>query len=195
MLKHCMLGMALAVAAGAAHAGPFGLEMGESLAQLQGRMALTKVGEYQYGAKATPKSHPAFEEYLLVITPKHGLCKVMAATPDIKSSSFGTEVQGKFESLEAAVTSRYGAGEKLDFLKKGSIWDDPNEWMMALVKKERSLMTYWGGKGKSLQDNVAMIQLSAGAHQSSAGYVTLGYEFKNSDSCLDWINAQQNESL
>lgn len=39
-------------------------------------MQLKKELDFVYGTLATPRPHPDFESYNLIITPEHGLCKV-----------------------------------------------------------------------------------------------------------------------
>ncbi|WP_455233443.1 hypothetical protein [Geopseudomonas aromaticivorans] len=196
MLKRCMLGMTLVVAAASAHAGPFGLEMGQSLAELKSQMKLVENGKYVYKSLTPPKAHSAFEGYFLVITPKHGLCRVRAIGRDVTTSAYGSELVSKVNDLQAAVTSRYGVVDtKFDFLRKDSIWNKPNDWMMGLYKKERSLAVYWGDDNKELVDNVASIELEANATSPSVGYANLTYDFTNAEECMNWVNAQENESL
>lgn len=66
----------------------------------------------------------------------------------------------------------------------GSIWKDTSDWMMALYKKERSLIAEWSGTSKtSLNNDVKSITMVARAENSGKGYVMLQYSFTNEDVC------------
>jgi len=67
--------------------------------------------------------------------------------------------------------------------------------MMGLRKNERTLAEYWTSDTTELPDNIHAIALKAHAVGTEAGLIELGYEFKNSDECIDWIKAQENSSL
>lgn len=151
---------------------------------------------YIYSTPALPNGNVAFNDYRLIVTPNHGLCKIIAWTPDIQSSVYGDAVKDKFTALYDALSAKYGKGEKLDALRPGSIWDDPRDWMMGLAKKERFLMAMWSAKsGASLAPDVQAIGLSAHGVSSSDALISLGYEFTNFGSCQAEIKAAENSSL
>lgn len=125
--------------------GPFGLPMGATLTQLKVVDKLVPVPNVpgSYLVRAVPKPHGAFESYVLAISETSGLCKIAAIGKDIESSSFGTEIQSAFAALDQALQEKYGNRKNFDFLRAGSIWDEPKDWMMGLLKKERVLSSYW----------------------------------------------------
>lgn len=176
-------------------AGPLGLDMGTPLDTLQAKVKLKTEGPNYYSTPSLPDGHPDFNDYRLVITPKHGLCKFSAWTPGISTSVYGNELLSSFDRLYSALTAKYGSAKRFDFLRSGSIWKDDRDWMMALLKKERSLVAYWTEKELQLPDNISAIKLEAYANNTSTGMIALGYEFKNASDCIDWIRAAKDSKL
>jgi hypothetical protein len=176
-------------------AGPLGLDMGMSYGILSKSIKLKQVKPFIYSTPSLPKGHSDFEMYQLVITPKHGLCKVIALSKDVSTSVYGEGLKDKHEKLETAVSQKYGHAKRYDFLQSGSIWNESRDWMMGLLKNERTLAAYWTDEASELPDNIHAIALKAHALRTEIGYIELGYEFKNSDECIDWIRSQENSSL
>lgn len=176
-------------------AGPLGLDMGMPLTQLQSKIKLKSDGPHQFSTPTLPDGHPDFDDYRLVVTPQHGLCKLTAWTPTIRTSVYGTELQSAFDRYFNALSSKYGVAKKFDYLRSGSIWDEGRDWMMALLKKERSLIAFWTEKELTLPDNLSAIKLQAYANGTEAGMVSISYEFKNASNCIDWIQANKDSKL
>jgi len=177
-------------------AGPLGLEMGQSLDTLNKQMTLKKERDYVYSTKTTPRPHPDFEAYQLILTPEHGLCKVGAISKTFTTSVYGEGIRNKFNELESALSEKYGASDRNDFLKSGSIWDDARDWMMALRKDERVLVSFWHSSDtQKLPDNVASIQLEAKALNTNSGWISLQYEFLSASDCFDAMKKKRGSNL
>ena len=178
-------------------AGPFGLQMGQSLADLRKHSEVT-AGERQhiYSMKKAPVSHPDFPELDLIVTPSHGLCKIAAWTGNIKTSAYGTELQTVFTRVQGALSAKYGKAEKTyDFLRVGSIWKEPQDWMMGLLKKERIIGTFWISESEVLPDNLKLIHLDVKALSTDTGEIGLIYEFTNANECLRERDAKKDAAL
>lgn len=178
-----------------AMAGPLGLDMGMSYDLLNKSIKLKQVQSFLYSTSSLPKGHSKFEEYRLQITPKHGLCKVIAWSKSIPTSVYGDGLIDKFEKLESAISQKYGQGKKFDYLRSGSIWNEPRDWMIGLRKEERTLKTYWIDNRLKLPENIHVIALEAHAIDKETGLIELAYEFKNNSECIEWIRSQENSSL
>jgi hypothetical protein len=62
---------------------------------------------------------------------------------DIVTNGYGEEIQTAFREICDALSATYGTPQIADFLKTGSIWSEPREWTMGLLKKERELFALW----------------------------------------------------
>jgi len=174
----------------------FGLEPGTSLADLKKIVNLKEEKPYIYSASSLPNGNSSFDDYRLLITPQDGLCKIVAWTPEISSNSFGEAVEAKFDDLFEALTNKYGNSKKFDFLRSGSIWDEPEDWMMGLVKDDRTLVAYWDEEEHStLPTELNAIMLKAIGVDPNTALISLSYEFSNFRKCNGWIKSQQNSSL
>ena len=161
---------------------PFGLKVGMPLAdviKVSGQPE--KLGDNSYSFKKVPIPYAGFSDYLMVITPQNGLCKIVGFGKPIATSVYGDAIRNEFSSTKDSLTSKYGKPEgDYDFLRSGSIWKSSNEWTMSLLKEERILTAAW----EPLESNgVANIMLKAKAKNLNSGYITLSYELSNIDAC------------
>jgi hypothetical protein len=169
--------------------GPFGLAAGMNedsvrKATRQFSAVASASGTGFFSATSVPRPHQSFESYLFRIGPTEGLCKIMAVGVDVEMNSFGKQLKEEFDRLVETLTEKYGAAESFDYLTRGSIWDEPEDWSMALAKQERTLAATWEFKPARAEDSVQNVLLEAKANSRSKGFVTLTYEFANHKGCL-----------
>jgi hypothetical protein len=176
-------------------AGPMGLKMSETLEELQKKATLTPDGAYVYRATSLPGGHPDFDRYTLLVTPEHGLCKVLAFSKPVETSVYGTELLDSFDKYFEALTKKYGEAKRFDYLKSGSIWNKPNEWTTALLKKERTLAAFWSSKNGPTIDDVTSVSLEAHALNREGGIIVIGYEFSNAHECIERIRTSKDAAL
>lgn len=149
-----------------------------------------------YTSDKLPKQNADFEMYGLLISPKAGLCQIRAVGKNIDTDSYGLALKSRFEDLSSSLSSLYGKAETTDLLLAGSIWKEPQDWMMGLNKKERFLSATWKGtKETPLKNNIAAISIEARANSSAQGYVYLQYTFTNDDVCQAEIEGAKKSSL
>lgn len=180
-------------------AGPFGLSQGMSLAEVQkqGPFALVPSEQFLYRTTTIANGHQDFKRYTAVITPETGLCRIRASGRDITTSVYGSELLRKHQELVDALTEKYGKpSNKFDYLKAGSIWKDPNDWMLALLRGERVLKWFWTDKeGSKLPDSLDGISVTAHALSQNEGYIELAYDFKNVTRCSELRATKKNANL
>jgi hypothetical protein len=195
-MKYAILFIFLLPISTVTHGGPFGLEMGTSLAELSKKMILKPEESMgMYTTSSVPNTHPDFDNYVLIITPSHGLCMVMAYSREIETSVFGIELIGKFTGIEEVISKKYGKPTRYDFLRDGSVWNESRDWTMGLLKKERVLRSVWKANGEELPDSVTRVELSPLVFSTEAAELMIKYEFKNTYECAGWIKSQSNSAL
>lgn len=173
--------------------GPFGLYMGMTKAELAKLGKLENREPGVFVIDPVPQSHPDFESYMLLVSERHGLCRIMAIGKTISTNVYGTAITAKFEQIRDAISSKYGKRKNFDFLNAGSIWNEPRDWMMAVLKEERTLASYWNEEiGSNLVDQVAAIGLKVMALSDDSAYLTLSYDFENVDPCVEDIKSRAN---
>lgn len=125
-----------------------------------------------------PKPHPLFDDYRLLFSPKHGLVKMYGLSRNISTSPYGDVLKEQFAKVRDQIKPTYGKYEEFDFLKTGSIWNEPRDWMMGLLKQERTLACFWNHEtGANLDAFIVEVRLEAHALEKNAGVLTLQYEF------------------
>jgi hypothetical protein len=180
-----------------AYEGPFGLKMGLTPSDAKALIpSLSETEETRtiFEANSVPIPHPDFESYTVVFSQKTGLCKVTAIGKDITSGDAGFEVRSAFDSLDEALTKKYGKGKKYDI--SNDRYDSPEYWMMYLKNKNRTLAKAWGEEhGSALTSNLNSIVLQAHATTMSTGYLVVHYEFENMADCVAEAKAEINRGL
>ncbi len=180
--------------------GPFGLEAGLTQKNIEdmigAKLKPLPDSVNLYTSDKLPKQNADFEMYGLLISPKAGLCQIRALGKNIDTDSYGLALKSKFEELSNSLSSLYGKAETTDLLLAGSIWKEPQDWMMGLNKKERFLSATWkGAKETPLKNNIDTISIEARANSSSKGYIYLQYSFTNDDVCQAEIEGAKKSSL
>lgn len=175
-------------------AGPFGLEMGMSLKEIGGKPE--KIGPGKYKITVVPKPHSAFQFYVVQVAPVGGLCYIKAMGNQIETSVYGSELKSDFSEMEGKLEKSYGEHKTVDSLREGSIWHEPNEFMMSMLKKERKLMAFWfADAGSIFSDNILKVTLSASAVLQDRGILSIDYLFSNVESCDVELAAKEDDAL
>ena len=124
------------------------------------------------------------------VTPEEGLLKI-AFVWIIETNVYGDSVQKKFNELHDILAKKYGKGEKLDYLKSDSIWNEPKDWMMGLLKEERVLVWIQRDFADSNKWNLNTIGLQAKALRRDQGGLMLQYEFQGFSEYLKKKEAEE----
>ncbi|VTU29415.1 hypothetical protein H6CHR_03190 [Variovorax sp. PBL-H6] len=146
-----------------------------------------------YIANNLRSGHPDFDDYRFLITPVSGLCRVQAWKSNISTSAYGDGLLSEFEAIQSAITLKYGAGKKFDYLQHKSIWNEPRDFMMGLKAEERTLAVMWANPSAS--DGLEAISLKALAASPNTGMILLTYEFKNFEACAQEQKAKRSANL
>lgn len=174
-------------------AGPFGLEKGMTLKQLGSTQPLSP-GKYE--VTSVPRAHSAFESYVVQVGPQAGLCWVKAVGHHVRAGAYGLELKTRFTEMKTRLEQLYGTPEVFDRLLPGSVWNEPRDWMMGLIKKERVLAAIWSEKSKAtLPADLRSVGLSADAISSDSGVIAVEYTFTNKKECESEISSQEDKAL
>jgi hypothetical protein len=163
---------------GTATAGPFGLD--DETFQLDQFQCGDEVSGF-YTCLSVPKPHPDIETYIVQFVDGVGLCMIKGISKNIPDSIYGDGTRRKVDEIYDQLSSKYGKGDKLDFLRPGSIWNEPEDWTMGLLKDERTYAALWDLP--SPVDGVADIALAAKAVNREASYFIVEFHKDNTDEC------------
>lgn len=128
-----------------AFAGPFGIDMGMSLAQVKAVCRTTPKHIQDNVYEITPpKTNDIFETYYVRIDPDYGVYWLKAIGKEIYTNGYGDRLKSTFESLVESIRRTYGEASYIkDDLKEGSIWGKPQDFMHALQRGDRTLNAFW----------------------------------------------------
>ena len=172
-------GIVLLLAAVSCWAGPFGFEYGMSRADIVkavGKDAVLKEDGDVMMLSTAPKPHPDFSVYMVMVSPDKGLLKIVALTPMIATNVFGEALHAKYDGVQKSLTEVYGTGKSADLVREGSLWTDPQDFMMGLMKEDRVLETVW--LFQQPKNHIVGMVLEATARSTEEGRLTLSYEFE-----------------
>lgn len=186
-----LLALSATIAApAAAQSAPFGVRPGMSLRELGKRVPLEPEGGHWYVSSTAPAPDAGFTEYRYLVTPRHGLCKVVAYAVGIPADPQGRAVQAKYEALSATVVERFGEPSKHDALRDSSTWRRPEDWMKALSLGDRLLASTWEPDPGKPGAQVESIQIRALSDDPRVGHVFASYELRGAGKCYEWLEAE-----
>lgn len=172
-------------------AGPFGLDMGMTFAEVTSVCTTepVPVGNNLYTV-TPPNPHQDFETYVVQIHPTYGVYFIKAIGKRVTTSVYGTELHSAFTKIVTALEKTYGPAKTYDILRPGSIWDEPNDWMMALRKQERFLAAYWEERPEDLyQGDILNLGVMVDAISTNIGRIYLEYYSKDSIAAEEEVKA------
>lgn len=174
-------------------AGPFGIEMGESIDELKTKINLVKEDDFKYYSQTAPKPHPDLVSYQFNTTPQTNICTIVARTADISTNAYGDALLSSFDDLSKGLTDKYGKPtEKINTIVPHSAFPEPEYFIMALTNGDREYKLVWKDK---LPDNLYQIQLVANTRDMATGYVSIYYAFNNFKKCWEIITKEKNKNL
>jgi len=164
-------------------AGPFGFEKGMTKTQVVALLGADHVKTSNepdlLKVTSAPNPYPLFEDYALMFSPTEGLLKIRALSKDVGADAYGFAMKADFQELQESLTAIYGSPSSAhDILLSGSMWTDPQYWMMGLLKKQRILYSVWILKSAAA-NHVTTVQLQAVGTSTDAGFLELDYEFES----------------
>ena len=167
-------------------AGPFGFDIGNKLSDYP-NVEFTKTDKASwYIAENVPTPNKLMTVYAVRATENSGICFIKAMSKTIKTSKYGTELNTQYENVRKSLANKYKFDfreEKTNFLMSGSLWDDPQYYMMGLLKEERFKFSKFVAKDSA--NKIQSIFLGQNAESTESGYLALEYSGKNEQDCDD----------
>jgi hypothetical protein len=99
---------AAAPQSGAKKESAFGFTKGMTLKQVQAVAKVEKLPGYAwvYSTKKPPAPVGYFDHYVIAVSPKVGVCRVMASTEHVRKDS--PPIKNKIERITEAISAKYG---------------------------------------------------------------------------------------
>ena len=166
--------------------GPFELYPGMPIEELKGCCGpLAEPKPFFYVLSKVPKPHPLFTAYAVMVTPDQGLCAITATSETLNTDRFGEDLSATLDRIADQISSVYGWGLKVDELKKGALFDQPEDWTLSLLTGDRKAMYFWSRSVPSeMRPAVDAIVLKLISDGQTSGHLSLNYYFNNTEDCL-----------
>ncbi|ESQ93283.1 hypothetical protein ABAC460_00860 [Asticcacaulis sp. AC460] len=181
MYKALMIAAAtILMSANAALAGPFGIEMGTRLKDLQVQQVIGVSGLVKEALVTVPQPDPEFELYMVSVSETAGVCNILAVGVTYKDDHDGQKVMAAFDRLSRALAETYGMPmDSQNELKAGAVWKDDADFAASVLHEERDVYMMWLGSRKPGAENILNIMLAVQASSESETQLVLKYDFKN----------------
>jgi hypothetical protein len=170
---------------------PFGIEFYTKVDSLE---ILQDLGQGKFFV-AAPKTHPAFERYVVQATPRLGVVWIKAISQALGNDAYGTRVRQTQNDLRTQLEKRYGLGVTTDFLMSGSIWDEARHWTQGLSANERHYFTMWEKPTAQLPDDLKNVYLGASGFGNDETSLSLEYSSMRSDEAEEEIREMLSDLL
>lgn len=126
---------------------PFGVELGAPLPGGFAKKHRCEVVESGMFCEKAPKMLSQMDGYV-VMKGDGGLVLGAVGLARLDDDVYGTKSRTAFKDLRKAIEGKYGEPKVLnDYLRVGSIWSEPQDWRMAVLKNERVLSAVWDVNG------------------------------------------------
>ncbi len=167
--------------------GPFGVEMGTPAATYHYCRPAANPGWYE--CTQLRHGHPSFSRYEIEASPNTGVCSVLAIGNTIENDRYGVALKQEAASIARQIAEQYGLYDRInDELSSGSIWSDPQDWMIGLKKNERTFAYLWNDDG-SRPNHVSSISVVAFGASEDSGFIAVHFNFRNKDTCRQKVTA------
>jgi hypothetical protein len=104
------------------------------------------------------------------------------------------ELRDQLKDIESALSSQYGPPtNRYDELEAGSVWTEPGDWTMGLVKKKRTDETFWMPvRSSGCVVNAAVEVIGENRYR---GYLSILFELKGYDTAVKLEEERINSAL
>jgi len=193
MLQKIFISIALLLFCAITNASGFGISMGKPPSKYGCEAIAGQTGVYLCDA---PKPHSAFESYAVRASDKHGICWVKGIGKDISDNGYGSTTKMKHSELQSVLSKAYGeVSDTSDIIIPGALWDDSDEWLMAIKQNQRVYTVSWKDLDVLGKPELESIYLGVGSSGSSTGYINLEYYSKVYEDCTTAISESESDAL
>jgi len=173
--------------------GPFGIEFGTPPSSLNA----TLEGDI-YMLNSVPKPHPYFKIYIVKATQSQGVYWIKGIGSTVHTSIYGEGIRFKEDELASQVASVYGQNYiKYDFLRSGSIWNEPEDWMIGLFKEERVYAYSWDSDNTDpfVSRKVLSVFIGSISLDKNSGAIFIEFSGTNYDTAKSDVRENQSSSF
>ncbi|WP_321300997.1 hypothetical protein [uncultured Sphaerochaeta sp.] len=178
MKKFALFYLLLLVSLSVLSAGPFGIEMGQSVDTLKRnnlRLELLE-GTSNFYIVVPKISHPVLEFVGVFIGEDGGVIQIVAQSSNFKDSGYGKSIRLAFTDIKNSIDSLLGPSVFIDWIESDSKLADPEDWLASIDYGDRYYFAIWADyTDASLPEDIGEITLLVDAYSRSEGFVRLEF--------------------
>lgn len=126
-----------------------GFELEKEAGSVDSYKKTLKVGKLPFG----------MEQIYLKIDDVGGLHAIVLLSPVVETGHHGTELRSLQQDLVEGITNKYGKSSTyIDSLKSGSVWKNPEDFVMSIIKKERIFSIHWLPDNKETREMASTVK-------------------------------------
>lgn len=171
-------------------AGPFGMEFGWTLEELEESGAYTWMPNRQGNITsyyANPlKPHSMLSYYIVFIDDEYGLVEVRAISDECYSEY---QIRNIYDMLKPQLSSVYGEPEEIDEISWNSDWDGPENFIRSILYGDRVLISMWSPE--PVENGAEQVLLGVLPEDEYTAYVAVEYYSKDFGKVMEKYNASE----
>ncbi len=165
----------------AARNGPFGLAMGQPIAELKFAQSDQSDPTQARILSFVPRPMAEIETYAVLAFPDTGICEIRTVSKTFDSDAYGHNIRPAMDSLAAALDGRYGKHTKID---RCTGYGDCQFFQMGLKDGSKAYAYEWSKKtGSKLPASLESIALVAMPGEFNDTFFRLDYVSSNRTDC------------
>ena len=185
------VGLCARAAPAVAHDGPFGIAMGEPLAEL-GPLTPVQPGVSQ--VVHPPRANDKLPTVAVVAFPNMGVCRILGGSDPYPFDQNGKLVRSLVDQLAATLTQKYGPPVKTDTCSASN--DECQDFWTTVLRQKNAQYDYqWSADKSPLPPGVKSILLTEVAYNEIRTGAVLTYFGVNDDACAAALAAAAAASL
>ena len=169
---------------------PFGLRFGTSLAEVQEKLRATPfTGRFNgwFRLSAPPIPSGLFTSFQLFVSPRSGLCKIVAISSPIESGPDGAEARRVLSAVRDSLDRVYGSHTQLESVASNPEFTGADEWMQSLNSGERTLRVIWYEDPEKFPPGLAGVSLKLAGVSRRAAELVLSIDHEAHLRCVDEV--------
>lgn len=168
-------------AAAAAHDGPFGIVMGEPLADLGPTKYEGSNGVYE--VLSVPRPSSVFTGVGVQAFPSTGVCLIQASKDPIDYDTTGERIKASIDDTEALVATKYGAPlKKIDDCSALPV-ECSTFWSLKASEGSATYEYVWDLSASKRTDGIGIVSVTAVFTSAQRAYVSVRYYSQNRSAC------------
>lgn len=173
--------------------GPFGLAMGQPMAELKFDQSEDVEPSQPRILSSVPRPMSEIELYAALAFPETGLCEIRAVSKTYDADAYGYNIRPAMDALAVALDGKYGKSKKIDQCVR---YDNCQFFQMGLKDGTKRYAYEWSkSTGANLPESIESISMFAMAGEFNDTVFRIDYRSSNRKGCDAAVQKIKAQSL